>query len=56
LRDPERKIAGVQQAVLGLFALLVAGLIGNRIEPLVGSLLFLWGDGFLVSTQIEVCS
>ncbi len=41
LRVPERKIAGVQQAVLGLLALGVAGLIGNRVEPLVGSLLFL---------------
>ncbi len=41
LRDPQRKIAGIQQAVLGVLALGVAGLIGNRIEPLVGALIFL---------------
>ncbi len=48
LRDPERKIAGVQQAVLGLLALLLAGLIGNRIEPLVGALIFLGAAAILV--------
>jgi hypothetical protein len=49
LRTPERKIAGVQQAVLGLLALGVAGLIGNRIEPLVGSLLFLLAAAILAA-------
>ena len=49
LRDPERKIAGVQQAVLGLLALLLAGLIGNRIEPLVGALIFLSAAAILVA-------
>ena len=49
LRNPERKIAGVQQAVLGLLALLVAGLIGNRIEPLVGALIFLGAAAILVA-------
>lgn len=49
LRTPERKIAGVQQAVLGLLALGVAGLIGNRIEPLVGSLLFLVAAAILAA-------
>ncbi len=49
LRVPERKIAGVQQAVLGILALLVAGLIGNRIEPFVGSLLFLIAAAVLVT-------
>ncbi len=49
LRAPERKIAGVQQAVLGLLALLVAGLIGNRVEPLVGSLLFLVAAAILAA-------
>ncbi len=49
LKAPERKIAGVQQAVLGLLALLVAGLIGNRIEPLVGSLLFLVAAAILAA-------
>ncbi len=47
LRVPERKIAGVQQAVLGLLALGVAGLIGNRVEPLVGSLIFLLAAAIL---------
>ncbi len=49
LRVPERKIAGVQQAVLGLLALGVAGLIGNRIEPLVGSLSFLVAAAILAA-------
>jgi hypothetical protein len=49
LRTPERKIAGVQQAVLGLLALLIAGLIGNRIEPLVGSLVFLVAAAILAA-------
>jgi hypothetical protein len=47
LRVPERKIADVQQAVLGLLALGVAGLIGKRVEPLVGSLLFLLAAAIL---------
>jgi hypothetical protein len=41
LRAPERHVAGVQQALLGLLALAVAGLIGMRKEPLTGGLLFL---------------
>ncbi len=41
LRAPERHTAGLQQAVLGLLALTVAGLIGDRIEPLWGGLIFL---------------
>lgn len=41
LRTPELNVAGVQQAVIGILSLGVAGLIGDRIEPLVGSLLFL---------------
>lgn len=49
LRAPERKIAGVQQAVLGLLALGGAGLIGNRVEPLVGSLLFLLAAAILAA-------
>jgi len=49
LRVPERKIAGVQQAVLGILALGVAGLIGNRVEPLVGSLVFLLAAAILVA-------
>ena len=49
LRAPERKIAGVQQAVLGLLALGVAGLIGNRVEPLVGALLFLVAAAILAA-------
>jgi len=49
LKAPERKLAGVQQAVLGLLALLVAGLIGNRIEPLVGALVFLGAAAILAA-------
>ena len=41
LRAPERRVAGVQQVILALLALAVAGLLGARIEPLVGALLFL---------------
>lgn len=39
LRAPERRIAGVQQAIIGILALGIAGLIGGRIEPFSGSLL-----------------
>jgi hypothetical protein len=49
LKDPERKIAGVQQAVLGLLALLIAELIGNRIELLVGALIFFGAAAILVA-------
>ena len=45
---PERKIAGLQQAVIGLLALGVAGLIGRRVEPLTGSLLSLVATAILV--------
>lgn len=41
LRAPERRIAGVQQAMIGILALGVAGLIGDRIEPLIGSIVCL---------------
>jgi deazaflavin-dependent oxidoreductase (nitroreductase family) len=44
---PERHVAGVQQVVLALLALGVAGLIGDRIEPLVGSLAFLLATAVL---------
>jgi len=40
VRTPPR-IAGVQQAALGSLALGAVGLIGNRIEPLVGALVLL---------------
>ncbi len=49
LRTPERNIAGVQQAIIGILSLAVAGLIGNRIEPLVGSLLFLLAAATLLA-------
>ena len=39
VRAPERRIAGLQQAGIGLFALAVAGLLGNRVEPLWGGLI-----------------
>jgi hypothetical protein len=46
---PERKIAGVQQAAIGLLALGIAGLIGGRIEPLAGSLVGLVATVVLVA-------
>jgi hypothetical protein len=49
LWTPEHKIAGVQQAVIGLLALGVAGLIGRRVEPLTGSLLSLAASAILVA-------
>lgn len=49
LRAPERKIAGVQQAVIGILALGVAGLVGGRVEPFTGSLLFLIASALLVA-------
>ena len=49
LRAAERRIAGVQQAVVGLIALGVAGLIGARIEPLVGAVILLVASAILVA-------
>jgi len=48
LRLPERRIAGVQQAVLGILAFLITALIGGRQEPLQESLLFLAAVAVLV--------
>lgn len=48
LRSPVRKIAGLQQAVLGILALLITALIGGRQEPLQASLLFLAAVAILV--------
>jgi hypothetical protein len=39
LRAPERNVAGLQQAFIGLLALAVAGLVGDRVEPLWGGLI-----------------
>ncbi len=49
LRAPEHKISGLQQAVIGLLALGIAGLIGERVEPLAGSLLSLVASAILVA-------
>ncbi len=49
LRCPERRIAGVQQAAIGLLALGIAGLIGGRVEPLTGSLVSLVATAILVA-------
>ena len=49
LRSPARRIAGVQQAVLGILAFLVTALIGGRQEPLQESLLFLAALAILVT-------
>jgi hypothetical protein len=48
LWHPERHLAGVQQAVLGILALLVAGLLGNRVDPLWGGVTFLLAAAILV--------
>jgi hypothetical protein len=49
LRTPHHNIAGVQQAIIGILSLGAAGLIGNRAEPLVGSLLFLFAAAILLA-------
>lgn len=49
LRAPERHIAGLQQAAVGLFALGVAGLIGERIEPLTGAAILIVATAALVA-------
>jgi hypothetical protein len=41
LRNPHQHIAGLQQSILAIVALGTAGLIGGRIEPLVGALILL---------------
>jgi hypothetical protein len=41
LRAPERHLAGLQQAFLGVLALSVAGLLGDRVEPLWGGIVLL---------------
>ena len=49
LRSPARRIAGVQQAVLGILAFLITAVIGGRQEPLQESLLFLAAVAILVA-------
>ncbi len=49
LRSPERHLAGVQQALIGLLALTLAGLIGAREEPLAGGLLFFLAAAILAA-------
>jgi hypothetical protein len=49
LRAPERHIAGLQQAFIGLLTLGVAGLIGGRLEPLTGAGIFLVASALLVA-------
>ncbi|MDQ6877172.1 MAG: hypothetical protein M3082_05645, partial [Candidatus Dormibacteraeota bacterium] len=49
LRAPARRIAGVQQAVLGILTFLITALIGGRQEPLQESLLFLVAVAILVA-------
>lgn len=53
LRAPEHHVAGMQQSLLGLFALTVAGLIGMREEPLTGGLLFLLAAAILAGLHPE---
>ena len=47
LTSPERHIAGLQQALIGLLALAAAGLVGGREEPFVGGLIFLLAAAIL---------
>jgi hypothetical protein len=49
LRAPERNIAGLQQATIGLLAFGVAGLIGERVEPLTGAAILLVATAILVA-------
>lgn len=49
LRRPEGKIAGVQQAVLGILALIITAVVAGRQEPLTMSLLFLAAVAILVA-------
>lgn len=50
LRTPEHTIAGVQQAIIGILSLGMSGLlISDRIESLVGSLLFLLAAAILLA-------
>ena len=49
LRAPEHHVAGMQQSLLGLLALTVAGLIGTREEPLTGGFLFLLAAAILAA-------
>jgi hypothetical protein len=41
LRAPERHLAGLQQALIGVLALATAGLLGDRVEPLWGGLVLI---------------
>jgi hypothetical protein len=41
VRSPEHNIAGIQQAIIAIVALGVAGVVGARVEPAVGSLILL---------------
>jgi hypothetical protein len=49
LRAGSRGVAGALQALLGALALSVAGLLGLRIEPLAGGLVFTVAAGILVA-------
>ena len=49
IRSPQRSIAGLQQAVIGLLCLTMAGVIGGRVEPTVGGLAFLLATAPLVA-------
>jgi len=49
LRAPERRIAGLQQSVLGILAFAITALIGGREEPLTQSLIFLLAAAILLT-------
>lgn len=49
LRQPEQRIAGLQQAGVGILSLGVAGVVGARIEPAVGAVLLLLVVAVLVA-------
>ncbi|MHB0856530.1 MAG: hypothetical protein ACYC5M_03050 [Anaerolineae bacterium] len=49
LKAPERHIAGLQQALIGLLALSLGGWVGARVEPLTGGLLLLLAAAILAA-------
>lgn len=49
LRAPARRVAGLQQAVIGLLALGLAGLLGGRVEPFTGAVIFLAATALLAA-------
>ncbi len=51
IRRAEKRIAGLQQAGIGIFCLRVAGVIGARVEPAIGAVLLLLVVAVLVAVH-----